>query len=89
MIVASVGVGKDTDAFKAGAEAGAQALSGLPNKRASILFVFGSVTYDQDKLIEGVTSNAPDVFIFGCSTAGEISSEGFSSEKSVVVVSPN
>ncbi len=86
MIVASVGVGSDADAHKAGAEASTQALSGLPDKKASILFVFGSVTYDQDKLIEGVTASAPGVFIFGCSTAGEISSEGFSSEKSVVVL---
>ena len=87
MIVSSVGVGTDADAHKAGAEACTQALSGLPENKASVLFVFGSVSYDQDNLIAGVSSVAPGTLIFGCSTAGEISSEGFSSERSVVILS--
>lgn len=87
MIAASVGVGTGPEPYKAGAEACAQALSGLqPDQKAQVLFVFGSTTFDQDKLIEGVSETSPDSLIVGCSTAGEISSEGFSTEKSVVVM---
>lgn len=87
MIKASIGVGTGPDAFKAGAEACTQAISGIiPEKQAELLLVFGSVSYDQDKLIEGVASSAGNALIAGCSTAGEISSEGFATEHSVVVM---
>lgn len=86
MIAASVGVGTGNDAYKAGAEACAQALSGIPGGKASALIVFGSISFDQDKLIEGIAATAPGGLIIGCSTAGEISSEGFSNEKTVVVM---
>jgi hypothetical protein len=87
MIKASVGVGTGSDAFKAGIEATMQALSGIiPEKKANALFVFGSAAFDQDKLMEGVTEAAGDALITGCSTAGEISSEGFFTDKSVVVL---
>ena len=51
MIAASVGVGTGDDAYQAGLEASNVALSGLPNKKADALLVFGSVSFDQDKLI--------------------------------------
>ncbi len=87
MIVASVGVGMGPDSHKAGAEACAEALSGLPSlDNPPALIVFGSTSFDQDKLIEGVAEVAPHALIIGCSTAGEISSEGFSAEDSVVVM---
>ena len=86
MIVASIGVGTDPDAFKAGAEACAQAVADLPLGKADLLIVFGSISFDQDKLINGVASIGGDALTIGCSTAGEISSEGFSSEKSVVIM---
>ncbi len=87
MIAASVGVGTGSDSYMAGAEACNQALSGIPvGIKTHALIVFASTTLDQDKLIEGVSDTAPDAIIIGCSTAGEISSEGFSSEKSVVVM---
>ncbi len=86
MITASVGVGTGPDAYKAGAEACIGALSGLPDKKANILFVFGSVAFDQDKLIEGICETSPESLLVGCSTSGEISSEGFSTEGSVVVL---
>lgn len=87
MITANVGLGTGADSYKAGAEACAQALSGLPpGSKANTLIVFGSTQFDQDELIRGVGETAPECVIIGCSTAGEISSEGFSTEKSVVIM---
>lgn len=87
MITASVGVGTDNDAYKAGREASAQAVSGIAaENRVHVLIVFGSTQFDQDKLLAGICDTVPDALIVGCSTAGEISSEGFSTEKSVVVM---
>lgn len=87
MITASVGVGTGNDAYKAGVESCMQALAGIvPSKKANVLFVFGSMSFDQDKLIEGISSVSGDALIVGCSTAGEISSEGFYTDKSVVVL---
>jgi hypothetical protein len=86
MITASVGIGTDLDARKAGAEACMQALEGLSRHQANVLFVFGSISFDQDKLMEGVAETAGGCLVIGCSTAGEISSEGYSAEKSVVVM---
>lgn len=86
MITARVGIGTDPDAFKAGAEACLQALEGLPEKKADVLFVFGSISFDQDKLLEGIASTSGECVVVGCSTAGEISSEGYAAEKSVVIM---
>lgn len=86
MIATSVGIGMGSNAMKAATEACTQALLGLPNNKAELLIVFGSVSLDQDKLIEGITKTSPDSLVVGCSTAGELSSEGFSTEKSVVVL---
>jgi hypothetical protein len=87
MITASVGVGKDHDAYKAGREACVQALAGIsPAHKVQLLVVFGSTTYDQEKMIAGISETVPDALLIGCSSAGEISSEGFSTEKSVVVM---
>lgn len=86
MIVASVGVGNDGNPEKAGKEACLQALSGLPNNHADLLIVFASVSYDQDRIIAAIAATSPDTLLVGCSTSGEISSEAFSSEGSVVVM---
>lgn len=86
MIAASIGIGKSFDAKNAGKEACLQALSSLPGNSADIFFVFGSISFDQDKLIEGIREVAGKSIVVGCSTAGEISSEAFSAEKSVVIL---
>ena len=52
MISASIGVGTDSDPAVAGKEAVTQAISGLPHGKAHLLFVFASMTYDQDKILE-------------------------------------
>lgn len=86
MISASVGIGTGSSAYRAATEACTQALYGLPQHKAELLIVFGSVTLDQDKLIEAISKTSPDSLVVGCSTAGELSSEGFATEKSVVVL---
>src|SRR3990167_2663766 len=86
MIAASVGVGKGSDAHSAGRSACKQALNEMPGKKADALIVFGSTKFNQTKLIEGVASAAPETLLVGCSTSGEISSEGFATEQSVVVM---
>jgi len=87
MIISSVGVGTDKDSYKAGREACTQAMSGIPaDQKINLLIVFGSTSYDQDRLVAGVSETIPDALLIGCSSAGEISSQGFSTEKSVVVM---
>lgn len=86
MIIASVGVGTGADAYRAGVDACIEALSGLQLHKPQVLFVFASVSFDQDKLIEGVAKTSPGTLIVGCSSAGEISGDGFSLEKSVVIM---
>ncbi len=86
MITASVGVGTGNDAYRAGVDAATEALEGLLHQKPAILFVFASITFDQDKLIEGIVKTAPGVLLVGCSTAGEISGDGFSLQKSVVIM---
>lgn len=86
MISVSVGIGTGDDAYKAGLEACDdvfERLAPLPNVA---LIVFSSVAFDQDKLMEAVKKSAPNAAIVGCSTAGEMSSDGLSAEKSVVVM---
>jgi hypothetical protein len=86
MIAASVGVGSGSDPYRAGVDATTEAISGLPLKKPEVLFVFASVALDQDRLIEGIAKTSPGTLIVGCSTAGEISGDGLSLEKSVVVM---
>lgn len=87
MIAASIGVGTGKDPQKAGREACAAALSGLPpDKKADALIIFCSIVLDQDKMLDGVSELSGDAVIVGCSTAGEISSEGMSAEGSVVIM---
>ncbi len=86
MIAASVGVGTGSDAYRAGVDACAEAISGLSHLKPEVLFVFASISFDQDKLIEGVSKTSPGTLIVGCSSAGEISGDGLSLEKSVVIM---
>ncbi len=85
MISVSIGVGKNDDARRSGADAVTQALATMPDKHADCLVVFGSSLVDQDALMAGIKDAAPMVPMVGCSTAGEISSDGLASEGGVVV----
>jgi hypothetical protein len=70
---ASTGVSQEADAWRAGAEAATQALSGDDPK---LLVVFSSDAYDLKQLLAGIAGVAGDVPVIGCSTAGEIAAAG-------------
>jgi len=82
-----VGVGhsRQPDSYRAGQEAAGKALESLGQSQADLLLVFASIRFDQESLLRGITSNIPYAWLAGCSTAGEILSEG-SSRRSVVVM---
>ncbi len=86
MIRTGIGIGTGDDAYKAGLEACDELTQTLPMGAGSAVLVFSSVSFDQDRLLEAIKKRFPDAEIVGCSTAGEISSDGLSAERSVVVM---
>jgi hypothetical protein len=83
----NVGVGKskELDSFAAGSLAAHNAMDKLGAKDPGIAFCFASSRFDHAKLIQGIKSVIPNVPLIGCSTAGEITSEG-PDKKSVTVL---
>jgi hypothetical protein len=77
-----VGQSADPDAYAAGHAAAAGALDGADPR---LLVVFCSDSYDLPALLRGARDAAGDVPLVGCSTAGEIATNG-PSDASVVVV---
>jgi hypothetical protein len=73
------------DAFAAGKEAAEIALKGLNGQAPNLVIVFSSIVHDQQKMLEGVRSVTGGAPLVGCSTAGEISTQG-PTKKSVVVM---
>ncbi len=85
-IIASVGSSHVSDSFSAGATASRDAFEGLKGATPSFGFVFSSIVFDQQEMLLGVYSIAPDVTFIGCSTAGEITNQGSLPDSSVVVM---
>lgn len=79
------GVSNDEDAYSAGVRAGTAAIASLEVEPV-LLLVFGSVAYDQKRVLEGVRFVAPNAQIAGASTAGEIATDGPVPYHSVVVM---
>lgn len=77
-----VGASSDADPRRAGVEAVERALTGPDGK---LLIAFASEQYELQALVTGITERAPDVPLIGCSTAGEIATEG-PGDAGVVVV---
>ena len=82
----SVGVGQSSnkDSFEAGKEAASEALSkhrGTP----AVLIVFAAMRFDHRQLLAGITSVAGDIPMVGGTTAGEISTSGFSTQSVVIM----
>lgn len=77
-----VGQSSNSDPAKAGSEA---TLSAVEVETAKLLIVFCSDSYDLEALMEGVTSSGGGADIIGCSTAGEIATNG-PADASVVVI---
>src|SRR3989338_2225788 len=85
-IRASVGIEQGPDSYAAGVNACQDALDQLGDKNPDLLVVFSSIKYDQQKMLEGVRSVAPDALVVGSSTAGEITTSGPAQKKSVAVM---
>jgi hypothetical protein len=68
-----VGQARGGKAREAGARAADEALSG---REAKLLIVFCSDSYDLDELLAGIGQRSGSVPLIGCTTAGEIASQG-------------
>jgi hypothetical protein len=69
----AVGRSSDLDASRAGEEATTQA---LVSGDARLLIVFCSHSYDLEQLLEAINGRSGGVPLIGCSTAGEIATDG-------------
>ena len=78
------GVGRSaaTDSAEAGAEAAAAAMRGDDGR---LIIVFASEAHDLQALLEGIRRQTGSIPLIGCSTAGEIASDG-PGDAGVVVV---
>lgn len=85
----STGIGRSEheDSFEAGKEAASEALNDISGN-PEILFVFAAREYDRNDLLKGVSSVCGTVPMIGGTTAGELSSKGFSMD-SVVILALN
>ncbi len=83
MIRVAVGTAGGTDSYKVGFEAVDVAINEL-GQEPNLCILFASVAFDQDKLVEAAGKRAGNAVLVGCSTAGEICSEGLSMSHSVV-----
>ncbi len=85
-IQASVGASQGDDAYAVGVNACQDAIDQLTEKNPDLLVVFSSVKYDQEKMLQGVRSVAPNAILVGSSTSGEITTQGPIKESSVAVM---
>jgi len=85
MIEAHSAVSMKRDAFEAGREAMEHSMKKM-SRRPDMIWAFGASSYDQAKLLEGIHTVAGDIPLIGCTTDGEISTTGLSTD-SVVVLS--
>lgn len=77
-MILEIGVGwsKNDDSFKAGREASEKAIFSLGDSSPDLVFVFSSIRYEHKKLLKGVRDVIKDAPLVGCTTGGEICSEG-------------
>ncbi len=85
MLKASVGLSEGEDAHAVGANAAQDAMDRL-GAEPSAAIVFSSVAYDQEKMLAGVRSVTKNAVLVGCSTAGEITTDGPAKRHSVAVM---
>lgn len=73
-----IGIGSShtSDSTKAGQEAATQAMEAMGQPYPDLVLLFASVRFDQEALLKGVTSVTENAPLVGCSTAGEILTEG-------------
>lgn len=81
----NVGASSGEDSYVVGVEASQAALAGLQSPR--LFLVFSSSRYDQEAVVRGVRSVVgAEALIAGCTTAGEIATQGPLERASVVVM---
>ena len=81
-----VGISQEDDSYTVGANACQDAINNLGESDPSLLIVFSSVKYDQQKMLDGVRSVSPKALLVGSSTAGEITTNGPAKYNSVAVM---
>lgn len=84
-MIAAVGHSEDLDSADAIAEALGQCAETLGGKTPQAGFLYAGIDHDHQALLDGVEKLYPGIQLIGCTTHGEISSEGFA-EGSVVVM---
>ncbi|MBN1586999.1 MAG: FIST C-terminal domain-containing protein [Candidatus Omnitrophica bacterium] len=80
-----IGVSRLPESYQAGREAARIALSQSSSEDSTLLLVFSSARYSPEALLRGIRTITRSGILVGCTTAGEITSQG-PSHKSVVVV---
>jgi len=80
-----VGVSAHEDSYTAGMEAAKKALEELNSDKANVLLVFGAPKFNQQKLLDGVTSVTKKTPMIGGTSAGERSTKGLSVQSVVVM----
>ncbi len=86
MFKAGIGSSVGDDSYREGANAAQQAKDALGGAEPKLFLVFASSKYDQEKLVQGVKSVHEAALILGCSTAGEITTQGPSNKPSIAVM---
>lgn len=86
MLTAGVGIATGEDPYIIGEEACRAAVLKLGEAPISLVIVFASVEYDQEKVLQGVRSVSKDTLLVGSSTAGEITTDGAARAHSVAVM---
>lgn len=78
------GMARGEDAFEVGADAARGALLNIREHPLSVILVFAAASYDQERLLQGISSETGKSPLIGATTAGEICNEIH--RESVVVV---
>lgn len=84
-ISVGVGSGKGDDPYNAGKEAAEKALKDMSGK-PDLTILFSSVKYDTQKVLNAVRAVTGETPLVGCSTAGEITSDGPQTESVAVMM---
>jgi hypothetical protein len=84
MLEAYSAVSTKKDADEAGREAMQRAMGGLTGP-PDMIWAFGAISYDQQKLLGGIRSAAGEVPLVGCTTDGEVSTDGLTTDSVVVM----
>lgn len=87
-IQAGVGLGVGDDSFSEAVNAAKDALRGAGGL-AHLYIVFSSSKYDPVKTLEGVKFIAGNATVIGCTTAGEITTDGPAKRNSIAVMAIN